>query len=699
MMLRPFFAPRGVVVIGASQDPAKLGHGLARNLVASGYAGGIHFVNPGGGRLFEREMYTDVALVPDPVDLAVIATPPRGASQVLRACHARGITAAIVASGGFRETGPEGAALERDLVETARSLGIALMGPNCLGILDTHLPIDTTFLPPPAPKPGPIALVSHSGAICAAVADWANGRGVGLSRMVSLGNQAALTESDLLAPVADDPQTRVIALYLEGVADGRRFVREAAAVSRRTPLVALKVGRTAAGMRAAASHTGALAGDDAAFDAACHRAGVLRATTMAELLGWSRALAWCPLPAGRRVAILTNAGGPGVVGADAVAREGLVMAELAAGTTEALRALLPPAASVANPVDMLAGATPEQYAACLEQLLEDDGVDAVMVVLPPPPMVPAEAFAAALVPPIVSASKPVVVAVLGGQLIGAAARRLAEGCVVEYRFAEQAASALAALARRAEWLARPALADAPLLEPGHLREIVRGARGWLTPEVGAALLTATGVTQPPMTVAPNADEAAKQASAIGFPVVLKVSGPDLTHKSDVGGVALDVRDADAVREAARSILARVREVRPEAMVSGIMVQRQAPAGEDLIVGCVRDPQFGAIAMVGGGGVQVEEMRDVTFALAPLDAAEANRMLDATRAGRRLRGFRGSAPADRAAAVDALVALSLLAATLPEIAEIEINPLRVYRAGKGAEALDVRVRVEARLALA
>jgi len=653
-------------------------------------------VNPrGGGGLLDREVYRDLADVPDPVDLAVIATPAAAACEALRTCHARGIRAVIVASGGFRETGPEGASLERDLADSARSLGITLMGPNCVGTLDTHLPLDTSFLPPPGPRPGPIAFISHSGAMCGAVIDWANGRGVGLSRMASLGNQAGLTESDVLAPVAEDPQTRVIALYLEGLTDGRRFVREGAVVSRRTPIVALKVGRTAAGQRAAASHTGALAGDDAVFDAACDRAGVLRATTMPELLGWSRALAACPLPGGRRVAIVTNAGGPGVIAADAIAREGLAMAPLAPPTVAGLRVLLPGAASVANPVDMLAGAGPEVFAGCLRAVLADDGVDAVMVVLPPPPIVPPEAVADALVGLVVSATKPVVVATLGGHLIEAATRRLAAHGVAAYRFPEQAASALAALARRAEWLARPAVADAPATDPGPLRGILQDAGGWLSPDVAAALLDAAGIPQPPMALATDAEDAAKKAAVIGAPVVLKTSGPDLTHKSDVGGVELGLRSADAVREGARRMLARVRDARPEAVVTGIVVQRQAPAGADLIVGCVRDPQFGPVAMVGGGGVEVEELRDVAFGLAPLDAAEAGRMLEGTRAGRRLRGFRGSTAADRAAVVDALVKLSRLATLLPEIAEIEINPLRVFSAGQGATALDVRVRVDSR----
>src|SRR3989304_869343 len=377
----PFFRPRGVVLVGASHDPGKLGYGVAANLVQSGYQGAIPFVNPKGGRPFGRPVHAALPLVPDPVALAVLIIPAPPVPDALRACGRRGVRAAIVLSGGFREVGPEGTALEAECRRAARELGIRLLGPNCVGIMDTPLPLDTTFLPPPSPAPGDVAFISHSGAICAAVTDWATGQGFGLSLLVSLGNQADLTETDMLAPVAEDAHTRVVTLYLEGIGDGRRFVEEAGAVARRKPIIALKVGRSAGGRRAAASHTGALAGQEVAYDAAFHRAGVIRAGTSGEMFDWSRALAWCPLPAGPDVAVLTNAGGPGVIAADAVERYGLRLAELQEGTRTALREFLPPVASVRNPVDILASASPVQYARSLHLLLAGAAP-------PPPPRPP-----------------------------------------------------------------------------------------------------------------------------------------------------------------------------------------------------------------------------------------------------------------------------------------------------------------------
>ena len=330
--LTPYFAPRGIAVVGASTDPYKLGYGLARNLVQCNYQGVIHFVNPKGGSLFGRPIYTSVIEVPEPVDLAIILIPAEGVAKVLKECAERGIHAVIVASGGFRETGETGAKLEHELLDIARQSGIRMIGPNCIGLLDTHLPLDATFLPPPGPPPGDVAFISHSGAICAAVIDWARGQGFGLSRLVSLGNQADVNETDVLAPVADDHFTRVLTLYLEGVSDGRKFVQEARKITRRKPIVALKVGRYPAGQRAAASHTGALAGQENAFNAAFRRAGVIRADTSEELFDWARALAWCPLPKGRAIAILTSAGGPGVTAADALEMNGMSLAVLAPET-------------------------------------------------------------------------------------------------------------------------------------------------------------------------------------------------------------------------------------------------------------------------------------------------------------------------------------------------------------------------------
>ncbi len=316
--LIPFFHPRGVAVIGASHDPTKLGYGLARNLIYSNYQGGLHFINPKGGKLFGQPVYANILDAPDPLDLAILLIPASSVPQALQECGQRGLKAAIIGSGGFRETGAEGIALEDQCLRIAQSHQMRLIGPNCIGLLDTHKPMDATFLPPPGPLPGDVAFVSHSGAICAAVIDWARGHSFGLSLLVSLGNQADVNETDVLDPVAEDPFTKVITLYLEGIRDGRRFTREAGRITCHKPIIALKVGRFAGGRRAVASHTGALAGQESAYNAAFRRAGVIRAETSEEMFDWARALAWCPPPAGRNIAVLTNAGGPGVTAADAL---------------------------------------------------------------------------------------------------------------------------------------------------------------------------------------------------------------------------------------------------------------------------------------------------------------------------------------------------------------------------------------------
>ncbi|RMF45034.1 MAG: CoA-binding protein, partial [Anaerolineae bacterium] len=571
-MLETFFNPRGVVVLGASRDPRKLGYGLARNLVQSGYPGAVHFVNPKGGHLLGRPVYPTVAEVPDPADMAVILVPAPYVPQSLEACGERGIRAAIIAAGGFRETGPEGAALEARCLEIARRYDMRLIGPNCIGLLDTHLPLDTTFLPPPGPPPGDVAFISHSGAICAAVIDWARGQGFGLSRLVSLGNQADLKEADLLEPVADDPRTRVLTLYLEGVSDGRRFVRTARRVACRKPVVALKVGRFESGQKAVASHTGALAGSEQAFDAAFRRAGVLRAETSEEMFDWARALAWCPLPQGPNVAVLTNAGGPGVTAADALEALGLKLAPLSETTRAALRALLPPAASLHNPVDMLASASPEQYAESLRILLDDPQVHSVMVILPPPPMFTAGAVARAIIPVIQTAEKPVVVALMGERLIQEAVEHLRAARVPEYRFPERAASALAILHQRAVGLAH---CEAPQLTPADVDKeradsLLADAapEGWLPPEVAAALLGAYGIRVPRGEVARSPKEAASIAEQVGFPVALKIVSPDIAHKSDVGGILLDISSPEEAAQGYETLMQRVARRKPQARLEG-----------------------------------------------------------------------------------------------------------------------------------
>ncbi len=680
--LIPFFNPQGVVIIGASHDPSKLGYGLANNLMRSNYQGAVHFVNIKGGELLGQTIYTNVLEVPNPVDLAAVLIPAPFIADALRQCGQRGIQAAIIGSGGFREVGTEGAKLEEEILEIAHQYRIRLIGPNCIGLLDTHLPIDTTFLPPPGPTPGDVAFISHSGAICAAVIDWARGQGYGLSRLVSLGNQADVDETDMLAPVADDPYTRVLALYLEGVKDGRKFIDQARQVVREKPIIALKVGRFEGGQRAVASHTGALAGQESAYNAAFRRAGVLRAESSEEMFDQARALAWCPPTKGRRVAVLTNAGGPGVTAADALESLGLELAKFSGDTNAALAGILPPAASLHNPVDMLASATPSQFAESLRIVLDDPGVDNVMIIFPTPPMFTAGAVAKAIIPIIHSAEKPVVVAVMGERLIQEAVEHLRAAHVPEYRFAERAAAALAALVERAELLK---FAEVDPVTPVQTSEVLK------TSEV-SKLLEVYGITNAKMELAQSADEAVEFAKQVGMPVALKVASAEILHKSDVGGVLLNLGDEAAIRIGYKEVLELARSAHPKAEIQGVHVQRMIPSGQEVIVGAVQDPQFGAQMMFGSGGTEVEGLKDIAFGLAPLTMLEAERMLESTWAGRKLKGFRNIPPADRDAVLDVLFRLAQLAAEHPEIAEIEINPLRVLPKRQGAVAVDVRVQI-------
>jgi acetyltransferase len=672
--------------------------------VQSNYQGAVHLVNPNGGTLLGKSLIRNIAAIPDPVDLAVILIPAPSIPQALLECAGRGIPAAIIASGGFRETGAEGARLEVECLRIARENHIRIVGPNSIGLLDTHLPIDVTFLPPPGPTPGDVAFISHSGAICAAVIDWARGQGFGLSRLVSLGNQADVNETDVLEPVAADPFTRVLALYLEGVSDGRRFVQEASKVSLRKPVIALKVGRFASGQRAVASHTGALAGQEVAFNAAFRRAGVIRAETSEEMFDWARSLAWCPVPAGRSVAVLTNAGGPGVTAADALEANHLRLAELSETTKRALYELLPPAASLHNPVDMLASASPEQYAASLRLLVADPNVDSVLVILPPPPMFTAGAVAKAMIPTIHMAGKPVVIALMGERLIQEAVEHFRAARVPEYRFPERAASALAILVERAEYLQRMEKrgnAGSSVSINGTDREAVRTILGdnahkpgFLTAPVAARILAAYGIPLPGEGIARSEEEAVGLAEAIGYPVALKIVSADVPHKSDAGGVLLGVEDAKGVRRGYQEVLQRVAKACPGAQIEGIEVQKIVPAGQDVIVGAIQDPQFGPLMMFGSGGVEVEGLHDVAFGLAPLTQEEAEYLLAETWAGRKLKGYRNLHPADRLGALDALQRVSQLAADFPQLSEVEINPLRVLAEGQGVVAVDIRMKLAA-----
>ena len=692
--LTPFFHPQGIAIVGASSHPEKLGYGVARNLFKSGYGGAVHLVNPKGGKIFECEMVKSIADIPDPVDLAVLVIPPKYAPATMRACGERGIKATILVSGGFRETGEEGAKLENETLKVAREFGIRMIGPNCIGLIDTHLPLDTTFLPLDMPMAGQIAFISHSGAICDALIDWSKGQGFGFSRIISIGNQADVNETDLLPLVAEDEHTKVITLYLENVNDGGRFIENTRKIVAEKPIIVLKTGRSQSGQRAAASHTGALAGADTAYTAAFEKAGVFRANTTEEIFDWARALAWSPLPQGRRVGVLSNAGGLCVITADALDHEGLELTDFAPKTTRALNDFLVPAASTQNPIDMLAGATAKDYAKALRLLLADSNTDSVLVLVPPPPMYPAEEVADEIIPVIQQAKKPVLVVLVGSEHIEEASHRLQKAKIPEYRFPERATSALARLVERAEFLGENQRGVPPSTSPDltDIRAALADSPSgdWLVPELAERLMSIYAIPTSPIKLAPSAESASKIATELGFPIAMKIASPDISHKSDVDGILLNLASAREVLEGYEMLMKRVSSKKPRAKLEGVLLQKMIPAGQEVIVGAVRDPQFGALMMFGSGGVEVEGLKDVAFAIAPLSTKEAEKMISKTWAGKKLDGYRNLPAVDKSALIDALCKLSQLAHDLPEIAEIEINPLTVLK--KGVVAVDVRVKM-------
>jgi len=754
--LHSFFHPRGVALIGASSNPTRLSHGVLRNLATQGYAGSVYPVNPKGGEILGLPVYPSVAEVPDPVDLAVIMLSAERTVQALEECGRRGIRAAVLVASGFGELGAGGREREVELREIAGRYGMRFIGPNCIGVLDTYSLVNTTFLRAML-KQEVIGFASHSGAICGGVLDWADEVGVGFSRIISLGNQTDVDMADALDSLAADPHTRVATAYIEGLPDGRRFVEaarrltcptgtwadtadadvdpdartnarstfatSAASVAPgrgRKPLVVLKAGRTPSGTRAVASHTGALAGADRAFQAACLRAGAIPVENLEELVDVAVALAYQePLP-GPRVAILTNAGGPAAVGADAVDREGLRLADLSEATQARLREVCPPGTMTGNPVDMLGGARPTHYTAALEVLLESPEVDGVMVVFVPqaitPPAEIAEAVGRAAVLPgksadaadnaipkrhsadfadierasvrasdgarIVRAS--VVCCIFGGGGVWAAARALHAHAVPHYLTPARAALGLGALWRYGRSRARlsPEPGAVGGMDPARARKLVEAAgQHVLDSQAGAEVMAAYGLSVPPSGLAGSAEQAATLAGRFGYPVALKRVAPGVVHKSDAGGVVLDLEHADAVRAAFERVVGPGERA---------FVQRMAPKGLEVIVGARRDAQFGPLVMFGMGGVYVEVLRDVAFRLAPLRAAEAREMVAETAAGRLLEGVRGRPPGDIEAVVQALVRVGQLMADLPQVAEVDLNPLIVGGAGEGAWAVDARI---------
>lgn len=707
--LSVFFNPSGVAVIGASREPGKLGHDVVRNLVNHGYTGKIYPINPRAEEVMGLPAYPHLAEVAGPVDLAVIVVPARFVAEALTDCGKQGIKGAIVVSGGFREIGPEGAAAEAELTQIAAQYNIALVGPNCIGTIDTHTPLNSTFVTG-APVPGHIAMLSQSGALAATVINWAEKEHYGFSRLVSLGNQAGVTESQMLAAIVQDNRTRVVTAYIEGVTDGGEFLEITQQVNQQTPIVALKAGRGQGGAKAVASHTGALAGSESAYDAAFRRAGVLRPHTFEEMMDWAQALANQPLPRGNRVAVLTNAGGLGIMAVDSLEMAGMQLAPLTDATREYLRQRVPPAASINNPVDILAGSGPATYAICLDTLLRDETVDAVVVITAPQdwfdPVSLAEVISDLGNGPV-SRNKPVLSAILGPTPDSPAAHLLRQRHIPNFAFPERLGGALGAMWQRQQWLTEQTQ-DSPQLPSTEIdhpkaRQIINTSLEareddkkpfWLPAGAVDALLQAYGITIPQSGIATNNTQAADIAEQIGFPVVLKLLLKDVSHKTDIGGIVLDIQNQDELKQAYAELMTKAEEhVDDPADIEGVLVQQMVDDGIELITGVVRDPQFGPLVMAGVGGTLVELMGDVAFELAPLNQQQANYLLDQTAAGTLLAGYRNSGPTDREATIDTIQLLAQIALDLPQVSEIEINPLIVRPTGLGAVAVDARIRIQ------
>jgi acetyltransferase len=692
--LTSFFAPRSVAVIGASRDPSKVGGSVLANLRAAGFEGRILPVNPQAAEVQGLPAIPSLRAADGPVDLAVIAVPAPAVLPALEECAAAGVGGAVVISAGFRESGAAGHEREQALRAWLAGRSIRVLGPNCLGWIRPAVRLNATFASG-MPLPGAIAFVSHSGALAAAILDWARDRRLGFSLFASLGNQADLTESDVLAAVAEDPETRVVAAYLEGVADGRRLHEVLRTLAGHKPVIVLKAGRSAEGARAVASHTGALAGSDQAFDAAVRQAGAVRVRRVEELFDLARCLALQPVPRGRRLLVVTNGGGLGIVAADAARDAGLVVAPLAAPVQARLSARLPPTATLANPVDLVGDADAARYGHALHAIGPDGGVDAVLVIMTAQAATDAAGVARAVVAATRRWPIPVAAALVGGARVAPGVRTLEEGGVPCYPFPEPAIAALAGMALVAE-RARPDIAPAPPARVGDPWASVARLRATAADVLGlddlAPLLAAYGVPVLGGEVAADAAAAATVAERIGLPVALKIVSPDISHKTEVGGVRLGLRSAAEVREAGEAMLARARSLRPGAVVRGLLVQPMAPPGKELLLGLVRDAQFGPLVVVGFGGVYVEVLRDTAMRLAPLSPAEAGRMLDQLRMAPLLRGVRGEPPVDREALARAICAVGQLAADVPDIVELDLNPL--LAGPDGVVAIDARAKLAA-----
>lgn len=697
--LQLLFNPGTIAVIGASNNSEKIGYSIMANIKESGYDGRVYPVNPKETEILGYPCFPSVREIGEAVDVAVISVPAQKSLAVARQCGEIGVKFLVVVTAGYKEIGDVGLKREAELLEICEKYKMRLVGPNVVGIMDTHTPLNASFAPG-FPAQGEIAFISQSGAMLLAIFDWSRSIGLGFSRFVSMGNKADLNEIDFIWSAAQDPQTKVILCYIEDVADGERFLDVVREASRRKPVIILKSGTSAAGARAASSHTGALAGSDVAYTTAFQQCGVIRAENMSDLFDLAISFVNQPVPDGDRVAIVTNSGGPGIIATDSVERNGLRMARFSKESIETMRQSLPLEANLYNPVDVLGDARTDRYKAALEAVLTDDNTDCALVLLSP----------AAVTEPVETArvlvemrktypNKPVFAAYMGGEGLTGGCRLLTASGVPCFTFPEPALKAISGMVRfaamqrkleREQQLPRAANVDKNGVK-ATFYDVLRDRRLVLLGNEATQVAQAYGIPVAPVYLAKKPPEAVEMADALGYPVVLKIASPKIIHKSDVGGVKVGLNSPQEVQEAYLSIMDSVRRLMPKTPLYGIEVQKMMPRGDELIIGMSRDVQFGPLIAFGLGGIYVNLLKDVSFRLAKgLTLEDIEEMIAETKAFTLLRGYRGSKPAHIGAIVQAISRVALLSLNFPEITELDLNPIIAYP--DSAVALDVKITI-------
>ena len=687
--------PRRVAVIGASRTPNTIGHEIVANLVGYGFTGTVFPVNPKADAIHSLKTYPNIGAVPDRVDMAVITVPKQFVLGVAEECGQAGVQGLTVISAGFREVGGEGVERERQLVEIVRRYGMRMVGPNCMGVLnaDPDVSMNATFAPSMPPF-GRAAFVSQSGAMGLSVLDYAKEYGIGISQFVSMGNKPEVSGNDLLLHWEHDPSVGLVLMYVENFGNPRKFLEIARRMTRTKPIIVVKSGRSKVGARAASSHTGALAASDVLVDAMLTQAGVMRAETVEELFDLAMAFSGGRMPRSRRTAVVTNSGGPGILAADALERVAVELPDLAPETVARLKPLFPEEASLRNPLDMIASATPPGYRAALDALLCDPNVDSALAIFVPPLGIK-QADVAEAIASVAGAhpDKPVLAVLMGREGLPQGKAELHEVGVPAYIFPESAARALSALCRQREWAERPIPPVEELtVDRATATRLLADARAAGQSRLGEveslALLRAYGISTATAGLARTADDAVALAARSGGAVAMKIVSPEIVHKTDVGGVKVGVVGAADVRAAYDEIVASARRAVPGATIHGVLVQEMVVGGRETIAGVTRDPSFGPLVMFGLGGIFVEVLRDVIFRVAPINRRDAADMIAGLRGAKLLDALRGSPPADRRAIEEVLLRLSLLAEHFPEIAELDVNPLLAFP--DRAVAVDGRV---------